>query len=178
MTAQDVLDFWFGAEPRLWFSKDDGFDEEIRSKFGSLLEKARAGQLSDWEQDLKGLQALIILLDQFSRNLYRGSGEAFAKDAYALRLARDLLAHDDWQNLSETEKMFGIMPLMHSEDLQDQKDCLAQMELIGVEGSISAAKTHLEIIERFGRFPHRNGVLGRATSPDEQAFLDEGGFSG
>lgn len=178
MTPQAVLDFWFGAEPRFWFAKDDDFDTQIKEKFAITLEQARRGELVDWEEAQDGLLALIIVLDQFSRNLYRGSGEAFVTDAYALTLSKRIVKSQQWDELDDTRKMFAVMPMMHSENLQDQQDCLKHMEMIGQESSIHYAKVHLEIIERFGRFPHRNELLGRLTSAEEQDFLDEGGFSG
>ncbi|MCV6547724.1 MAG: DUF924 domain-containing protein [Cohaesibacter sp.] len=178
MTPQAVLDFWFGAEPRFWFAKDDGFDAQIDTQFGAIVQKARQGELMDWEEQEGGLLALIILLDQFSRNLYRGSGEAFAKDAYALILSKRLVVSHEWNSLDEQQKIFAVMPMMHSENLQDQRDCLAHMQMIGAEDSIKYAQIHLDIIEKFGRFPHRNQLLGRQTSKEEQAFLDEGGFAG
>lgn len=178
MEPLDILEFWFGAEPKKWFMKDEAFDDAIRVRFGDLLEQAKAGGLDAWEKDLRGLQALIILFDQFPRNLYRGSNEAFAYDDRALALAHKLVAHPDWEWLTTYEKQFGVMPMMHAEDMQQQKNCLMWMERIGLDGAIAAAKTHMEIIEKFGRFPHRNAVLGRKTSPEEQAFLDAGGFAG
>ncbi|WP_114008667.1 DUF924 family protein [Cohaesibacter intestini] len=175
---QEVLDFWFGADPKYWFAKDDGFDAEIRERFGPVLEAARAGQLSAWRESLHGTLALIIVLDQFSRNLYRDSAEAFAHDDEALRLSSTLVAHPDWNQLSYDEKTFAVMPMMHAEDLQVQEDCIAWMKRIGNANSERFAIIHRDIIARFGRFPHRNAVLGRETTPEEQVFLDEGGFAG
>jgi len=178
MEPLDILEFWFGAEPKKWFSKDEAFDQEIRKRFADTLGDAKAGGLFHWEKDLRGLQALIILLDQFPRNLYRNSADAFACDQEALRLSHKLVAHPDWEWLTPNEKQFGVMPMMHAEDMEEQKICLMWMERIGSEGSIRAAKMHMDIIERFGRFPHRNQVLGRRNTPEEQAFLDAGGFAG
>ena len=178
MEPLDVLEFWFGAEPKKWFSKDDVFDAAIAERFGDLVVEARQGKLDQWQRDLRGLQALIILLDQFTRNLYRGSAEAFASDGKALELSKTLVAHQDWEWLTPTEKQFGVMPMMHSENLDDQKVCLKWMERIGIEGAVNASREHMDIIARFGRFPHRNKVLGRETTADEQAFLDAGGFAG
>ncbi len=178
MEPLDVLEFWFGAEPRKWFVKDDAFDASIRDRFADVLAQAKAGELSRWERDLRGLQALIILFDQFTRNLHRGSAEAFAYDEKALALSHKLVAHQDCEWLTTYENQFGVMPMMHAEDMIEQKNCLMWMERIGLDGAVSAAKTHMDIIEKFGRFPHRNEVLGRTTTPEEQAFLDAGGFSG
>lgn len=178
MEALDILEFWFGAEPRKWFSKDDAFDQAISDRFSRTLSDAEAGLLSHWEHDLRGLQALIILYDQFPRNMYRSSAKAFAFDDEALRLSHMLVAHQDWEWLTSPEKQFGVMPMMHSEDLAEQKLCLMWMERIGNSGAIRAAKTHMDIIARFGRFPHRNQVLGRETTAEERDFLESGGFSG
>lgn len=178
MEPLDILEFWFGAEPKAWFSKDSDFDAEIIDRFTSALVMAKAGELWRWEDDLRGLQALIILYDQFPRNMFRHSAEAFAYDDEALRLSHKLVAHQDWDWLTPNEKQFGVMPMMHSEDLAEQKACLVWMEHIGNDGAIKAAKIHMDIIEKFGRFPHRNEVLGRQSSAEEQAFLDAGGFSG
>lgn len=178
MEPLDILEFWFGAEPKKWFSKDDAFDASITERFSGVLAKAKAGDLSRWEKDLRGLQALIILYDQFPRNMFRNSVEAFAYDDEALRLSHKLVVHQDWEWLTPNEKQFGVMPMMHSEDMVEQKTCLMWMERIGNESAIKAAKMHMEIIEKFGRFPHRNIVLGRESSAEEQAFLNAGGFSG
>lgn len=178
MEPLDILEFWFGAEPKKWFSKDDAFDRAIVDRFSGVLTEAQDGQLVRWEQDLRGLQALIILYDQFTRNMFRDSPQAFAFDREALRLSHKLVAHPDWEWLTPAEKQFGVMPMMHAEDMEEQKACLLWMERIGNEGAIKAAKTHMDIIARFGRFPHRNKVLGRKTTPEEQSFLDEGGFAG
>ena len=175
---QDVLDFWFGADPKYWFAKDDGFDAEIREGFAPVLEAARSGQLDAWKDSLHGTLALVIVLDQFSRNLYRDSAEAFMHDDESLHLARLLVAHPDWDRLSKDEKTFAVMPMMHAEDLHAQEECVAWMKRIGNENSERYAIIHRDIIARFGRFPHRNAVLGRETTSQEQAFLDDGGFAG
>ena len=176
--AKDVLDFWFSADPKKWFVKDEAFDAEIRDRFMPLLDAARAGQLASWEESRDDLLALIIVLDQFSRNVFRNSALAFLSDPEALRLSHKLVAHPDWDGLSLQQKQFAIMPMMHAEDLIEQQNCLAWMKRIGLEEGARFAQIHLDIIERFGRFPHRNDVLGRRTTPEEQAFLDEGGFAG
>ncbi|PLW78086.1 DUF924 family protein [Cohaesibacter celericrescens] len=178
VTSQEVLDFWFSSEPKKWFSKIDAFDATIRFRFGMTLEDARHRRLAEWEGSAKGLLALIIVLDQFSRNLYRGMPQAFSHDAVALSYSHALVKHADWDGLSPDEKAFAVMPMMHAEDIGEQQACLKWMEEIGGEGYIDAAKTHKNIIERFARFPHRNRVLGRYTTPEEKTFLDEGGFSG
>ena len=177
-TPQDILDFWFGADPALWFAKNDAFDQAIQSHFAQTHEKAASGALTHWQESEAGMLALILVLDQFSRNLYRGSPRAFACDPGALDLAQTLAARPGFEHFTAQQKMFAVMPMMHAEDLACQKKCLQWMEMIGIEGAIAAAKTHLDIIERFGRFPHRNQVLGRTTTEQEQTFLDAGGFAG
>ncbi|WP_319496433.1 DUF924 family protein [uncultured Cohaesibacter sp.] len=178
IAPNDVLDFWFSADPKLWFAKNNAFDMRIRVGFGMALEEARQGRLDDWRETFRGKQALIILLDQFSRNLYRGLPAAFSHDAVALGLAHEMVLQPEWHRLSAHEQQFAVMPMMHSEDLSDQQCCLKWMEQIGQEGAIKAAREHLNIISRFGRFPHRNAVLGRQSSAEERQFLAEGGFAG
>ncbi|WP_319532544.1 DUF924 family protein [uncultured Cohaesibacter sp.] len=176
--ARDVLRFWFSADPKSWFVKDAAFDSEISTRFGALLDAARDGRLPDWEDDLYSLLALIIVLDQFSRNVFRNSALAFSLDPEALRLSHKLVAHPDFDRLSQHEKQFGIMPMMHAEDLVEQENCLKWMERIELADGVKFAKIHLDIIEAFGRFPHRNAVLGRKSTPEEKAFLEAGGFAG
>ena len=175
---ENVLDFWFSAEPKLWFAKNDAFDAAIRSQFGMALADARSGKLAHWESDLRGLQALVILLDQFSRNLFRGLAGAFACDDKALALSHKLVGHPGFDQLGAVEKQFAVMPMMHSENLQEQHNCLDWMRKIGLGEAEKFAQIHLDIIEKFGRFPHRNNALGRETTCDEQAFLAAGGFAG
>ncbi len=174
----DVLNFWFSTDPKLWFSKNAAFDMRIRVAFGLALEEARAGRLEHWERDLRGKRALIILLDQFSRNLFRGLPDAFSHDGVALKLAYEVVAMPGWDDLEAAEQQFSVMPMMHSEELEDQQNCLAWMKRIGIEAAIEAAQEHCDIIKRFGRFPHRNAVLGRKTTDAERSFLTNGGFSG
>ena len=178
MQPKDVLEFWFGAEPKYWFAKDDEFDAAIRARFAKTLADARDGALAAWENSLQGQLALVIVLDQFSRNLHRGSGDAFSHDFEALRLSRAITVHGDWDTLSKAEQQFAVMPMMHAEDLQAQEDCIGWMEQIGNENAVNYAIIHRDIIKQFGRFPHRNAVLARETTPEEQAFLDDGGFAG
>lgn len=174
----DVLEFWFGSDPKFWFAKNDAFDASIRNQFGMMLEEARLGNLRHWEEEADSLLALIILLDQFSRNLFRGLPIAFSHDGIALALAHRLVEMPEFDAFSPEQKMFGVMPMMHSEELEEQRACLRWMEKIGVEAAINAAKEHLMIIEKFSRFPHRNDVLGRWTTEEESEFLKAGGFSG
>lgn len=176
--ADAILIFWKAAGGKKWFSKDDAFDAAIADNFGDLLQQAIHGELDRWSNKPDSCLALIIMLDQFSRNLYRNSAKAFAQDAKALDFAKFGVKNDYLGQIDTELKSFMIMPYMHSEDLQDQEDCLALMSEQGLEGNISSAQQHLDIIKTFGRFPHRNYVLNREMSESELEFLNQGGFKG
>ena len=180
MTAHpnDILGFWLGAGPAKWFKKVAAFDEAIRLKFEPTHHRAARGEYDAWAATAEGALALLLLLDQFPRNLYRGSGHAFATDAKARALARAAIERGFDRKVEPTLRNFFYLPFEHSEDLTDQDDCLALCAEAGVADDIKWAGVHREIIARFGRFPHRNAALGRVTSPEEQAFLDAGGFGG
>jgi uncharacterized protein (DUF924 family) len=176
-----VIAFWLAAGPKCWFAKDDAFDAEIRTRFEGLHHQAARGELADWASDWQGSLALILLLDQFPRNLYRGSGHAFATDPLALSLARKAIASGQDRAAPADLRVFFYLPFEHSEVLADQDRCVALCEALDArEGSDWArwARQHRDIIVRFGRFPHRNAALGRETTSEEQEFLDSGGFSG
>ncbi len=175
---QTIVDFWREAGPQRWFEKDDAFDETIRQRYGDLYEMAARGDLDHWADDANGALALIILLDQFPRNMFRGTPLAFATDAKALEIARLALSRGDHEVVAEDVNQFLAMPLMHSETHADQEECVAWMERIGDPDNEKFAREHRDIIARFGRFPHRNAILGREPSEEEQAFLNEGGFAG
>ena len=184
-TPQKILAFWFGesddcGKSRLqWFKKDATFDEEIRRLFLSTYEAAASGQLADWKNDAQSCLALIVVLDQFPRNMFRGSARAFAADA----LAREATQHARQQGfdreMKPVERQFVYLPLEHSESLSDQEHCLKLMlELSGFPETRDLhiwAEKHLVIIRRFGRFPHRNVALGRQSTAEEIAFLTESG---
>ncbi|MBB3938003.1 DUF924 family protein [Aureimonas phyllosphaerae] len=174
---QTIVDFWRDLGPERWFVKDDELDETITHRFGDVYERAALGDLDDWAEEPNGALALVILLDQFPRNMFRGRPEAFATDEKALRIAKAALARGDQWHVGEDINQFFAMPLMHSENLADQDECVRWMKEIGEE-NVPFAVEHRDIVARFGRFPHRNAVLGRETSPEETAFLDEGGFAG
>jgi uncharacterized protein (DUF924 family) len=188
--AQDVLDFWFGApgtpefgtERKIWWKKKRTFDAMLTERFGALLEEAQAGGLRDWEQAPLGVLALIVVLDQFSRNGYRNTARAFAGDARALELARGLIRRgDDVRLPSAYHRAFAYMPFEHDETVKSQREALRLFRLLsdetGVASFLESAVKHAEVIERFGRFPHRNWMLGRESSSDEGAWLAEhGGF--
>jgi uncharacterized protein (DUF924 family) len=175
---QDVLAFWRAAGPPKWFGKDAAFDREIAAHFLATHEAAAAGRLSDWEATPAGAHALLILLDQFPRNMFRGSARAFATDPLARAVAERAIAQGFDDHAASAERMFFYLPFEHSENLADQERSLALSRRAGDGKADRYAEIHADIIRRFGRFPHRNAVLGRATTPEEQAFLDAGGFAG
>jgi uncharacterized protein (DUF924 family) len=177
-TPAQVLDFWFGVDPKKWYTKDDAFDDEIRKRFLSTYEAAAAGSLTDWEETPESALALVIVLDQFSRNIFRGSPRTFAADALALATAKHAVERGFDQKLELAKRNFFYLPFMHSEDLADQERCVTLSRENSDENTLKYAELHADIIRRFGRFPHRNAVLKRTTTPEEQAFLDAGGFCG
>jgi uncharacterized protein (DUF924 family) len=177
-TPAQVLDFWFGAGPEKWFSRDDAFDAAIRQRFLPTYEAAAAGRLNDWQATSEGALALLIVLDQFPRNMFRGSPRAYAADALALTVAKRAVAQNFDRQLDLPKRNFFYLPFQHSENLVDQERCVElSRENSDAEG-VKWAELHADIIRRFGRFPHRNAVLGRVSTPEEQAFLDAGGFAG
>jgi len=177
-TPADIVSFWQNAGPKRWFEKDPAFDQEIRDRFLAAHESAAAGQLTAWESSAQGALALLILLDQFPRNMFRGQARAFATDPLARSIAAGALVRGfDAQALAGMRGFF-YLPFEHSEDLADQARAVAFYKTMGDADGLKWAELHAGIIRRFGRFPHRNSVLGRATTPEEQAFLDAGGFDG
>jgi uncharacterized protein (DUF924 family) len=170
--------FWRAAGPSKWFSKDADFDREIAARFQATHEAAAAGHLSDWEATPDGALALLILLDQFPRNMFRGSARAFATDPLARAVADRAIARGFDTRVADAERVFFYLPFEHSENLADQERSLALWRQSGSGEIDKYAQIHADIIRRFGRFPHRNAVLGRATTPEERAFLDAGGFAG
>ncbi len=176
--AADIVAFWRAAGPEKWFAKDDAFDAEIRQRFLPAHEAAATGELADWEQTPEGAYALLILLDQFPRNLFRGSERAFATDAQALAIAERAIARSFDKSYEPPEQRFFYMPFMHSEALADQERCVSLCAAANDAEGVTHAEIHRDIIRDFGRFPHRNPVLGRKTTAEEQAFLEKGGFAG
>jgi uncharacterized protein (DUF924 family) len=174
----DVLAFWRAAGPPKWFGKDAAFDREIAARFLATHEAAAAGHLADWEATPAGALALLILLDQFPRNMFRGTARAFATDPLARAVAERAIARGFDDRAASAERMFFHLPFEHSENLADQERSLALSRRAGDGKADRYAEIHADIIRRFGRFPHRNAVLGRTTTPQEQAFLDAGGFAG
>ena len=178
-SAADVLAFWRAAGPEKWFNKSDDFDSAIRDDFLATYEAAAAGRLSDWQDTPEGALALVIVLDQFPRNMFRGDARSWATDPMALEVANQALAAGFDGKVARDLRPFFYLPLMHSEDLTDQQRCVELYRKLGDdENGLKYAEIHAEIIQRFGRFPHRNPVLGRTTTAEEQMFLDDGGFSG
>jgi uncharacterized protein (DUF924 family) len=174
----DVTDFWRAAGPKKWFRKDAAFDREIAARFLATHEAAAAGHLSAWEATPDGALALLLLLDQFPRNMFRGSARAFATDPLARAVADRAIARGFDAGAARAERTFFYLPFEHSENLADQERSLALSRRAGDGKADKYAEIHADIIRRFGRFPHRNAVLGRATTPHEQVFLDAGGFAG
>jgi uncharacterized protein (DUF924 family) len=177
-SAAEVVTFWQAAGPDRWFTKDDVFDKEIRERFFDTYEAAAAGKLSDWEQSAQGALALLILLDQFPRNMFRADARAFATDPLARAITAGAIVRGFDSQVPKGLRGFFYLPFEHSEDLADQERCIALNKAIGDAENLKWAEIHADIIRRFGRFPHRNAALGRTTTPEEQAFLDGGGFAG
>ncbi len=175
-TPEGVLAFWFEDDPTTrrekWFEKNLEFDAEIGRRFGKLHEMAMAGGLDDWAATPSGRLALVIVLDQFSRNMFRDDPSAFAGDAPALALAKAAVASGEDRELGLLEREFLYLPYEHSEDLADQRRSVELFAETGAEG-LDYAKRHLDVIERFGRFPHRNKVLGRANTAAEAEYLED-----
>lgn len=178
MTPKDILNFWEAAGEAHWFTKEAAFDGALSVRFGAPLAAARNGVFDSWAETPDGALGLIILLDQFSRNIHRGSPLAFAADARALRLAKQAIAQGFHWKMPAPKAMWLCMPFEHSENIDDQWRCVSLFQSLGLNDMVHWAKVHLDIIVRFGRFPHRNQVLGRISRPEEMAFLKAGGFSG
>ncbi|MBL8773291.1 MAG: DUF924 family protein [Phenylobacterium sp.] len=177
-TPHDILGFWTQAGPKQWFSKNPRFDAAIRLKFEPVHHAAARGEYDHWADTAEGTLALLILLDQFPRNLFRESAHAWATDPKARVLAR-AAAEKGWHRDAPSElRQFMLLPFEHSEDLADQEYGLELARDLGDAEMIKWHEIHRDIIARFGRFPHRNAALGRTTTAEEQAFLDEGGFAG
>jgi uncharacterized protein (DUF924 family) len=176
-TPHDVLAFWRAAGPDKWFSRDAAFDDDVRTRFLATYEAAAARALA-WDETAEGALALLIVLDQFPRNMFRDSTHAFAADPLAREVATRAIARGFDQKVAVSERGFFYLPFEHSETLADQEHSVALNRASGDADALKWAELHADIVRRFGRFPHRNAVLGRATTPEEQAFLDGGGFAG
>lgn len=174
---QTIVDYWREAGKERWFEKDDAFDEAVTRRFRDVYERAAAGELDHWIEEPTGALALVILLDQFPRNMFRGEPRMFYTDERALEIAGIALERGDHHTVGEDINQFLAMPFMHSESLTDQETCVQWMEEIGPD-NLTFAEEHRDIVQRFGRFPHRNAIVGRASTPEETVFLEEGGFAG
>lgn len=183
MTADDVLEFWFKGDPTLfraeWFRKDDAFDAAIRARFALAVEAARDGALDAWTATAEGTLALVIVLDQFSRNIHRGSYLAFAGDAHARRIARAAIEAGRDAALTRVQRTFLYLPFEHAEDMADQDLSVRLFTSIADDPQLPTvldyAERHRDVIRRFGRFPHRNAALGRTSTAAEAAYLAEPG---
>ena len=174
----DVLRFWFDAGPARWFKKDAAFDAAIAARFGAVAEAAARGALDTWATDPDGALALLLLLDQFRRNIHRESAKAFAADRHCLSIAVAAIARGFDAAVAKDRRQWFYLPFEHSEDLRTQECGIALFEALGDPEALKWAVLHRDIIARFGRFPHRNAVLGRQSSPEELQFLADGGFTG
>jgi uncharacterized protein (DUF924 family) len=177
-TQAEIVRFWRDAGSERWFTKDEAFDWLVRARFLAIHEAAARGELAAWEENAEGALALAILLDQFPRNMFRGSAHAFATDPLARAVADRAIARGFDQATDETMRPFFYLPFMHSEATADQDRCVRLYEALGNPDLLEYAKTHRDIVARFGRFPHRNRYLGRNTTAVEQEFLAGGGFAG
>jgi uncharacterized protein (DUF924 family) len=175
--AADVLAFWRDAGPSRWFRKDSAFDGQFRDRFLGCHEAALRGELDDWARDAEGALALLILLDQFPRNAFRATARMFDSDAKAAQIARQALDAGSDKQVDASLRNFYYLPCMHSETPAVQDRAVELARPLGGE-ALRFAVMHRDIIERFGRFPHRNPLLGRSTTPQEQRYLDDGGFAG
>ncbi|KAB7767892.1 DUF924 family protein [Xanthomonas maliensis] len=176
--ADVVLAFWELAGPARWFTQNDAFDANVRQHFSEQHFAAARGEYTHWMERAEDALALVILLDQFPRNAFRGSAHAYATDGLALQVAQQAV-HDGFdQQISSQLRLFFYLPFGHAEDPQTQARAVELIGAVGDAEATASAIEHQQVIQRFGRFPHRNASLGRAMTPDEQQFLDAGGFAG
>ena len=174
MTPNEVLEFWFKElSPKDWFSKNDALDAQITLRFSDLIEHAKKGQLNHWRATALGRLAEILVLDQFSRNIFRGQVEAFVADDLALQLAQEAISVNADQELSTQERSFLYMPFMHSESVAAHEEAVQLYDQPGMELNLEFEMKHKVIIDRFGRYPHRNKILGRDSTTEEINFLTE-----
>ena len=176
--ANDILDFWRQAGPERWFRADPSFDALCHERLLDHHLAAARGELAHWSEDADSALALVLLLDQLPRNLFRGSAHAYATDPMARQVTSRALEKGYDQQFDAELRSFFYVPFMHSEDLSDHQRAAALYRSLGTPDAMRWPGHHRAIIERFGRFPHRNKLLGRTTTPDEQVWMDEGGFQG
>ena len=178
MTPTNILDFWFNElTPKHHFAKDAALDEAIRTRFGATLEAAARCELFAWRATPEGRLAELLVLDQFSRNVYRDTARAFAQDALALVLAQELVASGQDRSLLTAQRVFAYMPYMHSESAVIHEQALELFAQPGMENNLDFERRHKAIIDRFGRYPHRNAILGRESTAEESEFLKQPGSS-
>ena len=177
-TPDEIVAFWREAGPDRWFTKDEGFDRTCRDRFGFTYEAAARGDLGEWELTPEGALALVLLLDQFPRNMFRGTKAAYRTDPAALMAADRAIEKGYDRKVDPALRCFFYLPFMHAEDLAQQERSLALNESLGDPEITKWARHHQEIVARFGRFPHRNAILGRETTPEEAQFLEESDFRG
>lgn len=172
MSAESILDFWFSEiQPELWWKKDAAFDGMVARRFGGLLDSAKAGELYKWRETAEGALAEIIVLDQFSRNIRRDEARAFAQDAMALVLAQEAVRRGLDKALTTQQRHFLYMPYMHSESRWIHEEAVRLFTALGDAGALDFERRHKAIVDRFGRYPHRNAILGRVSTPEEIEFL-------
>lgn len=172
MLYRDVINFWFAEiTPEQWWKKDEDLDRAIKERFSELHTRANACELYEWRNEPLGRVAEIIVLDQFSRNIYRGTPLSFASDTMALCLSQEAIRTGDDLKLSNTERCFGYMPFMHSESQRIHRVAVALFSNLDLETNLNFELKHKEVIDRFGRYPHRNDILGRPSTADELEFL-------
>jgi uncharacterized protein (DUF924 family) len=177
-TPKQIVSFWAKAGEKRWFKKDPAFDQKIREHFLVTHQAAELDKLRDWEESAEGALALVLLLDQFPRNMFRGTVRAFANDPQARAVAARAIKRGFDKKVPNELRTFFYLPFEHSEDLADQEKCLKLFRAMKDKDMIHWAKIHHDIIKQFGRFPHRNEILGRNSTPEEMAFLEQGGFGG
>ncbi len=178
MEHTQVIDFWFKQiEPSQWWKKSTAFDREITERFGHIHTAATLGELFEWRKLPLGRLAEVIVLDQFSRNIYRGDAKSFLFDGMALALSQEAIRAGDDQALEQQERLFLYMPYMHSESKVIHVEAVRLFQSLGLEGNLDYELKHKAIIDRFGRYPHRNRILGRESTEDEVIFLQEPGSS-
>jgi uncharacterized protein (DUF924 family) len=184
--VDEILDFWFAQDKqgkeaeyaqrrKVWFAKNPSFDQTIRTRFQADYELAAAGKLMDWQETSQGCLALILLLDQFPRNMFRGEAQSFATDSQALAIAQHAIDQGFDQELPPIQRMFIYLPFEHSEHLEHQHQAVQGMRALHIEDVTDYALKHQAVIARFGRFPHRNRILGRENTPEEAEFLKQPG---
>lgn len=173
VAPHEVIEFWF-SEPvrKLWFDSTPAFDQQLRERFGATYEAAAAGELDDWQRTPAGALALVIVLDQFPLNMFRGEARSFQTEARSREVAAAAIERGLDDSLDDKQKAFLYLPFMHSESLADQDRSVALFESAGLKDNLKWAYHHRDIVRRFDRFPHRNAILGRESTPEEAAYLD------